>query len=88
MIELAKQELDNYSELTEIFDNLVSSDVSSECKASVLTELAHKVFHARVNEYMIAAEEIELEREGKAVKADQSLRDTLKTFSGMSSRTI
>ena len=88
MIELAKQELDSDSELKEIFDNLVSSDFSSECKASVLRELTHKVFHARVNEYMTATEEIELERESKAVKADQSLRDTPKTFSGMASRTL
>ena len=82
MIEVAKQELDSDSELKQIFDNLVSSNFSSECKASVLRELTHKVFHARVNEYMTATKEIELEHEWKAVKSDQSLRDTLKTFSG------
>ena len=68
MVELAKQELDIDSELKQIFDNLVSSKFSSECKASVLRELTHKVFHARVNEYMNATKEIELEHESKAVK--------------------
>ena len=56
--------------------------------ASVLTELVHKVFHAQVNEYMNAAEEIKLEREGKAVRADQCLRDTLKTISSLTSRKV
>ena len=36
-----------------------------------------------MNEYMTAAVEIDLERSGKAVKADQSLRDQLKTYSAM-----
>ncbi len=45
-----------------------------------------KLFHARVNEYMRASIELELERSGKAVKADQSLRDHLKTFSAMITR--
>ena len=42
-----------------------------------------KVFHARVNEYMVATEEIELEKAGKAVKVKQCLRDELKTFSSL-----
>ena len=32
--------------------------------------------------YMAASEEIELERQGKSVKAEQSLRDQLKASSG------
>ena len=86
VIKLVKQELDSCSKLSEVFDSITSSDFSTECKGSVLTELVHKVFHARVNEYTNAAEEIELEREGEAVKADQCLRDTLKTFSSLTSR--
>ena len=52
----------------------------------VLTHLdcTKKVFHARVNEYMTAS--IELERSGKVVKADQRLRDQLKTFSALKTR--
>ena len=50
------------------------------------TELMRKVFHARTNEYMVAAEEIQLEKEGKVVKAEQSLRDSLKTLSGLKTR--
>ena len=42
-----------------------------------------KVFHARVNEYMVASEEIELE---KSVKAEHCLRDELKTFSALKGR--
>ena len=37
-----------------------------------------KVFHARVNEYMVVTEEIELENARKAVKVEQYLRDELK----------
>ena len=44
------------------------------------------MFHARINEYMTAAVEIHLERSGKAIKADQSLRDQLKTYSAVKTR--
>ncbi len=46
------------------------------------------MFHPRANEYMTAATEIELERSGKAVKADQSLRDQLKTYSATKNHKI
>ena len=36
-----------------------------------------------MNEFMTAAVEIELQKSGKAVKADQCLVDQLKTFSAM-----
>ena len=49
-------------------------------------ELTAKIFHARINEYMSATEEIELEQKGKAVRVEQSLRDQLKTFSGLKGR--
>ena len=87
-IKLAKKELDRWGEPREVFASVAPSAFTTECKASVLTELVHKVFHARVNEYMNAAEEMELEREGKAVRADQCLRDTLKTFSSLTSRKV
>ncbi len=50
------------------------------------TELTLKVFHTRVNEYMNASEEIELEKAGKIVTADQILREKLKTFSATKTR--
>jgi hypothetical protein len=49
-------------------------------------EFSLKIFHARINEYFSAAEEINLEQLEKAVKAEQGLRDTLKAFSSMKSR--
>lgn len=49
-------------------------------------ELLRKMFHARVNEYMTASIEIELEKKGKAVQADQSLQDQLKTFIALKTR--
>ena len=52
----------------------------------VCTELMLEIFHARVNEYMSAVEKIQLEREGKVVNAEQSLRDSLKTVSGIRTR--
>lgn len=65
MIEHAKQQLDDCSEVKEAFDNVVPPTFSTESKTSVLTELVHKVF---MHELTNAAEEIELEQEGKAVK--------------------
>ena len=53
---------------------------------SVYTEFTKKIVRARINEYMTAADEIDLQETGKVVKADQSLRDKLKTFSGITKR--
>ena len=36
---------------------------ATDCKIRVCTELIHKIFHARVNEYMSATEEVQLEKE-------------------------
>lgn len=52
----------------------------------VYSELSLKLFHARVNEYITASTEIQLQESGKAVTADQSLRDQLKTFSSLKKR--
>ena len=52
----------------------------------VCIEFCMKIIRARVNEYMIASEKVELERAGKAVKVEQCLRDELKTFSALKSR--
>ena len=38
----------------------------------VCTELTSKIFHARVNKYMSATQEVQLDKEGKVVKAEQS----------------
>ena len=62
------------------------SILTSEQKKMLCNEFTSKLFHARINEYFSAAEEIELEQSGKAVKAEQGLRDSLKTFSSMKSR--
>ena len=60
--------------------------LTTECKMKLCKEFTLKIFHARINEYFSAAEEINLEQLGKAVKAEQGLRDTLKAFSSMKSR--
>ncbi len=62
------------------------SNLTSEQQKTLCIEFTSKLFHARINEYFSAAEEIELEQSGKAVKAQQGLRDSLKTFSSMKSR--
>ena len=61
------------------------SDYPKKCVLRLCSEFCMKVFHARVNEYyyMIASEEIELEKTGKAVNVEQCLRDELKTFSSL-----
>ena len=87
VIKLAKQELESDSELHALFERCTAStDVSKENEEKLFHEFSMKVFHARVNEYMIATEEIELEKAGKAVKVEQCLRDELKTFSALKGR--
>lgn len=83
MIKAAQCEIEADLLAISLFNELVPSTFSSVCREQVCTELMLKVFHARTNEYMAAAEEVHLEKEGKVVKAEQSLRDTLKTLSGM-----
>ena len=74
-------------ELHAVFERCtVSTDISKESEKKLFNEFSMKVFHARVNEYMIATEEIELEKAGKAVKVEQCLRDELKTFSALKGR--
>ena len=58
---------------------------STECHKMVCNEFTLKIFHARINEYFSASEEIELEQSGKVVKAE-GLRDSLKSFSSLKSR--
>ena len=89
MIEIACKDIDKDTELTRIFTECVHNagvDTSSAVVSRLYGELSKKIFHARVNEYMTASIEIELERSGKVVKADQSLRDQLKTFSALKTR--
>ena len=87
LIKTAKGELESDSELYKIFESCVSLSAYPECGQSMYREFCMKIIHARVNEYMIASEELELERAGKAVKVEQCLRDELKTFSALKSRT-
>jgi hypothetical protein len=62
-----------------------------ECLETTVLHLLHsklskKLFYARANEHMKASTELELEKKGKAVNAEQSLRDKLKTFSSIQNR--
>lgn len=86
LIKTAKGELESDSELYKMFQACTSVSVYPECGQRLYKEFCMKIFHARVNEYMVASEEIELERAGKAVKVEQCLRDELKTFSALKSR--
>ena len=77
------------TELTQIFGQCVQDagvNTSSVVVSRLYSELSKKIFHARVNEYMTASIEVQLERSGKVVKADRSLRDQLKTFSALKTR--
>ena len=62
------------------------SNLPKKSENKLFSEFCMKVFHARVNEYMVASEEIKLEKAGNAVKAEQCLRDELKTFSASKCR--
>ena len=87
LIKIAKREIENDTELLKSFETCIrKSEYPKECVLRLYSEFCIKVFHARVNEYMVASEEIELEKSGKAVKAEQCLRDELKTFSALKGR--
>lgn len=95
MIKVARMKIENDTDIRSLFmkclDNINSvgtlpDSASLPAIDKVYKEFTLKIFHARVNEYMTATAEIELEKSGKAVKADQSLRDQLKTYSSTKGR--
>lgn len=95
MLEEAYKELEVDENLQSVFVTCVrkchdESSVKSQLPSNILPdiqkEFSRKLFNARVNEYMTASVEVQLEESGKVVTADQSLRDQLKTYSGMKTR--
>ena len=87
VIKLAKQDLESDGQLHTLFDKCtVSTCLSKDSEIRLFNEFSMKVFHAKVNEYMVATEEIEMKKTGKAVKVEQCLRDELKTFSALKGR--
>ena len=89
MIEVACEDIDNDTELIRVFNPCMLDagvDASPAVVSRLYSELSKKIFQARVNEYMTASIEIELEKSGKVVKADQSLRHQLKTVSALKTR--
>ena len=88
MIEVAKPAVMNDTDLPGMFESCVA--VVDECDKhylnSIRIELSRKIFNARVNEFFKANNELCLEADHKVVDANQSLRDTLKTYSIMQSR--
>ncbi len=89
IIKVAWSKVENCTEINEVFLHCIKNAGVDQLNPSIpklYNELSIKLFHARVNEFMTASVEIELERCGKAVRADQSLRDELKTYSALKSR--
>lgn len=88
MIKVAWSKIESSTEINEIFLCCIKNvgiDQSNPIIPKLYHELTVKLFHARVNEFMTASVEIELERHGKAVRVGQSLRDELKTYSALKS---
>ena len=86
MIAIARSKIEEDKQIYDIFVKCIKAigvDSMNSVIPQIYRELSIKMFHARVNEYMTAAIEIDLERSGKAVKVDQSLRDGLKTYSAI-----
>ena len=86
MIKVAKKQIEEDKELREVFKNGTHLEHDQDAVQTVYAEFCSKVFHSRVNEYIVASEEMELEKAGKAVKVEQCLRDELKTFSALRGR--
>ena len=93
MLQVAKTEFTSeatttafFKLFTECLPSTRTSTLSTECHKKLCNEFTLKIFHARINEHFSASEEIELEQSGKVVKAEQGLRDSLKSFSSLKSR--
>ena len=95
MIKVALEKILGSQELDLSFSSCLDSiicDVSDvhEYDKSVIDririEMMKKVFHSRVNEFMEAKKELDLESKGEVTDADQSLRDILKTYSNSQTR--
>ena len=67
LIKTAKSEHESDSELYKTFESCVFLSAYPECGQSMYREFCMKIIHARVNEYMIASEELELEKAGKVM---------------------
>jgi hypothetical protein len=86
MIEIALDEILENDELEMLFKTRIQRigiDVETIEWLTIQEEFTRKVFHSRVNEFMEARKELELER---ITDAGQSLRDTLKTYSTVQKR--
>ena len=90
MIETVCEELEGDAELFGTFVKCIhEAHVNVELPSVIPKlhkELLKTIFHARVNEFMTASVEIDLEKSVKAVPVEQSLQDKLKTFSGLKTR--
>ena len=74
MIDLAVKEIDNDLELFGAFKECLSevldfTNYEENDIASVYLAFTKKIVRARINEYMTAADEIDLQEAGKIVKA-------------------
>lgn len=98
MIKLAKKKIivNHQAELRDKFRQCVSDIEKSRCLQesdeviaaveTVRKEFSDIIFNSRVNEFFKARKELELELTKKACDCDQSLRDSLKTFSSIKTR--
>ena len=81
MIEAVKKRIEEDKELWELFKNctLIKLPAPNQDRMqAVYAEFCLEVFHARVNKYISASDEMELDKAGKAVKVEQYLRNELK----------
>lgn len=96
MIKVALDKLDDDDLTAQLFQSFkaihrkyeTSAQIREDLLANIVQELIKKIFHSRVNEYMEARKELDLEVMGKTTDAEQSLRDTLKTYSNNTSRPV
>jgi hypothetical protein len=61
--------------------NVRLNEFDMDVVSLIRLEISKKVFHARVNEFMEANKELNLEKTDTVTDADQCLRDLLKTYS-------
>ena len=88
MVSEALSKITQITDLENSFDTCLKNinvDIN-ESLNNIRIELTKKVFNSRVNEFMEAQKELDLESKGKSTDTDQSLRDMLKTYSSNQSR--
>lgn len=78
--------IEEYKNCITAVQKCCDTPINSTIAEEIRLDISRKIFNSRIKEFFKAKTELELEASKKVVNCDQSLRDTLKTFSSIQSR--